>query len=190
MSHNEAEGDLRAIDLMTTNVLSVSADMPLEELALFFWENRIPGAPVVDEQMNVIGVVSETDLVRSQARTPEEPADDWAFFRTLGLEDIEAFDRRSQLEELQGKVVADIMTVQLVTATEDVEAPELALLMLSQRVHRVLVTKGRRLTGIVTTFDILKAVAARRTTRTRPSQSPKRGEARKDKRGRSPEPAA
>ncbi|MFQ5675044.1 MAG: CBS domain-containing protein, partial [bacterium] len=59
---------LRAKDVMNTNVLTVNNDMTVHELALFFTENMISGAPVVDEAGKLLGVVSLSDIVRNDDR--------------------------------------------------------------------------------------------------------------------------
>ena len=50
-------------DVMTKEVITVNQDLAVEKLAEILWENRISGAPVVDENDNVVGVVTESDLI-------------------------------------------------------------------------------------------------------------------------------
>ena len=54
---------LTAKELMSTNVITVTIETPVRELAKVFSENAISGAPVVDDQSEVIGVVTESDLI-------------------------------------------------------------------------------------------------------------------------------
>lgn len=161
MTRPNSPREHRAIDLMSTDVLTVPIDLSLEGLALFLAENRITGVPVVDSDGNLVGVVSETDLVRHQARSPRVNSDDWEFFRSLDLDEIELLSNGFRIEELDDTIVADIMSTKLVTAHENTAASELAASMLSHKVHRILILRNRKLAGIVTTVDILREVASR-----------------------------
>ncbi len=149
---------MKAADIMIEDVVTVSMDMDLRGVALLFAESKITGAPVVDSDGNLVGVISETDLVRYQAQNTQG-GDDFAFFREFESEDLEAMEEGYHIEELPDVLVGDIMSTHLITAEEDVSLPELAKLMSKKRVHRLVIVQERRLSGIVTTMDILKAVA-------------------------------
>ncbi|MBI4866548.1 MAG: CBS domain-containing protein [Candidatus Wallbacteria bacterium] len=153
---------LKAADIMATEVLTVPASMTLHGLALLFSENKISGAPVVDRDHNVVGVVSETDLVRHQATAGVEESDDWAFFRSMEAEDVEAMADGFRIEQLPDALVSDIMTTRLITASEDDLVSTLASQMLERRVHRLLIVKDRKLRGIVTTMDMLRVLTTAR----------------------------
>ncbi|MBI3890517.1 MAG: CBS domain-containing protein [Candidatus Wallbacteria bacterium] len=159
MPNSQNPARLKASDIMATDVLTVPSDMTLHGLALLFSENKITGAPVVDSDKNVVGVVSETDLVRHQAQSGYDNRDDWSFFRTMDAEDVEAMAEGFRIEELPDALVADIMTTHLITAGEDDTIAHLAAQMLHRKVHRVLIVRERKLRGIVTTMDMLKALA-------------------------------
>jgi CBS domain-containing protein len=148
----------RAKDVMTTPVLSVRPDMTLRELAAFLAEHQISGAPVLDASQRVVGVVSTADVVQSdqaQARLSESRSDpsrdvrDWE--DRLNAEDLWA------LHVEDGEVlVQDIMTPAVYMVKEDAPIPVLARAMVSGRVHRLFVTRGGRLVGIVSSLDLLK----------------------------------
>ena len=55
---------MKAKDVMTTEVLTVTPDTTVEEIAKLMLEHRISGVPVADEQGAVLGIVSEGDLIR------------------------------------------------------------------------------------------------------------------------------
>src|SRR5690242_18491918 len=107
---------LRARDLMETDVLTVSPDTPIVDVHRLFVEDEIHGAPVVDDDFRVVGVVSALDLLR----VVSERYDD---FETR-MQDIDA---------------ADAMTGALVAVSPETTAAEIARLMRAQRIHRVLV---------------------------------------------------
>ncbi|HWM92070.1 MAG TPA: CBS domain-containing protein [Thermoanaerobaculia bacterium] len=148
---------ITAGDVMSPNVLTVPEDMTLEELASFLVENEISGAPVEDANRRLVGVVSVTDLAQAMARGmdlgPERPNPDF-FVRewgdTLRREDIE----RLRFDEA-GMRVRDIMTPSVHSVDQDTPVPEVAETLINGHIHRLLVTSGERVVGIVTTSDLL-----------------------------------
>lgn len=146
---------MRAKDIMRKKVVTVAGGMTIRELAKLFMEERISGAPVVDANKKLLGVVSQTDLVRHEREAGAERAvpayyrdhEEWVLARGMQLEDP-SFAR-----------VEDIMTPAVLSADEMTPVEELAKTMLRRRIHRLVITKGGRLSGIVTTTDMLKVVA-------------------------------
>jgi CBS domain-containing protein len=122
---------------MESDVLSVEPETPLVDVQRLFVEDEIHGAPVVDEDFRVVGVISALDVLRIVA----ERYDD---FETR-LRDVGA---------------ADAMTDAVVSVSPDATAAEVARLMRAQRVHRVLVIENHELLGMLTTFDLLAALEA------------------------------
>ena len=128
---------LRARDLMEPDLITVSPETPVVDVHRLFVEDEIHGAPVVDDDFRVVGVVSTLDLLRIVG----ERYDD--FGTRLG--DVTA---------------ADAMTGALVTVSPDTPVAEVARLMRAQRIHRVLVIDDGELLGVITTFDLLAALEA------------------------------
>ena len=151
--------DLKAKDLMNTDVLSVRDDMTVQELAGFLTEREILGAPVVDSEGEVVGVVSCTDIVQS---TTSE-ADIVVEKSTPGFYELCWEDKldpnelgRLHVEENESLPVREIMTPTIYTVPEDTPISDIAKAMVAGRIHRLLVTRGSRLVGIITTLDMLK----------------------------------
>ena len=145
--------NLKAKDIMNTDVLSVRDDMTVQELATFLTEREILGAPVVDSEGEVIGVVSCTDIAQNAVRENKAKVD----FFGQGWED------RMDPEELQdlpveneSLPVREIMTPTIYTVPEDTLISEIAKAMVAGRIHRLLITRGAQLVGIITTLDMLK----------------------------------
>ena len=151
--------DLKARDIMNTDVLSVRDDMTVQELAGFLTEREILGAPVVDSEGEVVGVVSCTDIAQSttaeanrlqERSTPGFYEHGWE--NKLGPDELE----RLHLEENESLPVKEIMTPTIYTVPEDTPISDIAKAMVAGRIHRLLVTRGTRLVGIITTLDMLK----------------------------------
>lgn len=160
---------LVARDVMNPEVLSVRADMSVMALAAFLIDNEISGAPVEDENGRLVGVVSLTDIAvatsdvddrdserdaATSARHRGEPgrpgfyAHGWE--DKLAAEELAGFDLAG--EEL---TVRDIMTPAVFAVDLDTPVPKVAETMLANHVHRLLVTRGDQVAGIITSSDLL-----------------------------------
>ena len=149
---------ITAGDVMNPNILTVPEDMTVEELANFLIENEISGAPVEDPAGRLVGVVSVTDLALSVAKGTDLASDqsnpdffvrEWG--ETLSRDDIEEL-RFGGENELR---VRDIMTPAVYSVDQETPIPELAEALINSHIHRLLVTSGEKVVGIVTTSDLL-----------------------------------
>lgn len=122
---------LTAADVMIRDVVTVSETTPLKEVARLFAEKRITGAPVVNAQDELIGVISETDIIRKS--------------NSIGAWSP---DKAGQVATKPAVSVAPNESLQRVCE-----------LMYNRRIHRVVVAEGHAIAGIITTMDILKAIA-------------------------------
>ncbi|HSL67539.1 MAG TPA: CBS domain-containing protein [Actinomycetota bacterium] len=134
---------MRAKDVMTTPVITVSAGTPVKQVASVLVSNRISAVPVVDEHEDLIGIVSEGDLVPLET-TPDP--------RSLILPIPQ---ERGALPE----IAADVMTRDVITVDELADASLVARLMLERRVKSIPVVDGKRVVGIVARRDLLKVLA-------------------------------
>ena len=146
---------LTAEDLMSADVVVISQDIPLREAACLLAQSHISGAPVVDDHGRCVGMLSATDFVRwaSEAgATDPVPADGWPRF----CSDWQMVD----LEALPGNAVRHSMSADLVTAEPATPMTDLARRMIDAHIHRIVVLdEERRPVGLVTSTDILAAVA-------------------------------
>lgn len=147
---------ITASDLMNPEVLTVRDELPLRELAEFLLDNEISGAPVVDAQGRLVGVVSMVDLVEATSEDDEEPAPDRSPPEFL-LGDHQESLSEEELEELDESdlEVADIMTPEIHSVGEDATVSEIAMKMLKEHLHRLLVIRDGRVVGIISTSDLL-----------------------------------
>ena len=149
-------------DIMTTDVQSVQDDWSLETLSQFFFDKQISGAPVVDSNEKLAGVVSLSDLARNNtlpASTSEESSHDY-YKNTGSVSGISQEDlSKLKIESESMITVKDIMTPMIFEMSEDTPVQKAAETMLKGHIHRVLITRDKKLTGIVTTMDMLKVIA-------------------------------
>lgn len=118
---------ITAGEIMTTTLLTVPQVMTVRELSTFLADHEITGAPVTDENGNLVGVVSVTDIAQNEAN--------------------------------QESLVRDIMTPTVYTVPADTPVRKIARAMIAGRVHRLVVTQGDDVVGIVTSLDLLKLLS-------------------------------
>ena len=153
--------DLTARDIMNRNVITVPDDMTVQKLADMFIEKMISGAPVVDVHERLVGVVSLSDIVRTGTQRSDIKRDPLhSDYYLYGWEDKiseNEFDGL-RLESNSDALVRDIMTPTIFGVPEGMPIGEMADTMIRGRIHRLIVTRGNRVIGIVTTLDMLEAI--------------------------------
>jgi CBS domain-containing protein len=140
---------LKIEDVMTHDPRCVRPSCTIRELARMLEEEGFSGAPVVDDDGALVGVVSRTDLIRRCLDDARNRAPMHLFELLHGEGD----------DSPTGPliVVADFMTANPITARADEPVEAIALRMARARVHRVVVVDAQqRPTGIVTSLDLLK----------------------------------
>lgn len=132
---------------MTPHPLTIAADTPVLEVQHLFVVANIGGAPIVDSASKVIGIVSASDLLRMSDQVHDDEIDPQPMSRSGG-----------SLEQLQALVASDVATCDVVWVSPDTPASQVARLMRDVGIHRVLVGDNGRLDGILTSFDLLRAL--------------------------------
>lgn len=146
-----------ARDVMTRDVYVAEADWTTDELAEFFVTHRISGAPVTDDTGKLVGVVSSTDLLRDRGARGEIDARSVygsILERSLATEEI----MRLEVHETSQTTVREIMTPLVFEISADAPVNEIADTLLRGRIHRVFVTEGAAVVGVVSAFDLLAVV--------------------------------
>jgi CBS domain-containing protein len=149
---------ITAADLMSPEVLTVREDMPVADLAAFLMRHDITGAPVADADGRLVGVVSVVDIADLVSDDAEIAADrSEPDFLYRGREATLSEDELQELEiDDEDLTVADIMTPEIHSVAPSAPVSKIAMKMLREHLHRVLVLDpDDRCVGIVTTSDLL-----------------------------------
>ncbi|HET8999696.1 MAG TPA: CBS domain-containing protein [bacterium] len=141
---------MRARELMSTPVVRVAPEATLKEVAERMVAHRVSGVPVVDHFGELVGIISESDLVSKLEY--EETGQGLVGFLDHLAHAVGA-DRK-----LHARTAAELMTSGVVTAAPDASVRELIHLMTSHGVNRVPIVEGGRVIGIVTRADILRTL--------------------------------
>ena len=140
-------------DIMSRNVVSVSPDTRVREIAETLVRNGISAVPVLDRERRLVGIVSEGDLVRRVEIGTERDRRWWTeMFRNAGV-------AASDYIKAHGRKAKYVMTPRPVTTTEDMSLDELARLLEKWRVKRLPVRRDDHVVGIVSRADLVRAVA-------------------------------
>jgi CBS-domain-containing membrane protein len=145
-----------AHDIMTQEVVTVSQDLAVEKLAEILWENRISGAPVIDDNENVVAVVTESDLI-DQAKKVHIPTMISILDSVIMLEKADKIEK--EIRKMTGTTVKDICTRKLVTVSPDSTLDEVATIMAEQKVHTLPVLSEGKLVGVVGKADVIRTLA-------------------------------
>jgi len=145
---------LTARDLMTPDVVTVPPETPVLAVARLLAERGISAVPVLGPAGEVLGVVTEADLIRRLAGE-EDPKPGW--FASLFMDPAKQAERYARTHAVRA---SDIMTETVVTVGENDTAAHVAHLMEDKGIRRVLVLSEGRLRGIVSRADLLRALVA------------------------------
>src|SRR5688500_15710005 len=129
---------MRVHELMQRNVRTVQLDESVNEAVVTLTDSHVSALPVVDGSGHMVGVISSTDILTSEA------------------EGRDAVSREALFEQM---MVRDIMTPRPLTVSPDADVREAAQQMLYADIHRLFVTSGNQLVGVISTTDIVRAVA-------------------------------
>jgi CBS domain-containing protein len=137
-------------EIMSSDVVTVSEQTPLKEVAEVLAERRISGVPVLDEDGFVVGVVSEADILFKE----RGPSTRGGVFGWL----LDRYGFEGQLK-LEATTAGEAMSAPALTIEPQRPLAEAAHLMLDRRVNRLPVVDQGRLVGIVTRADLVRAFA-------------------------------
>ncbi len=144
-----------ARDIMNADVISVPTTMDLRDLGKLFLEKGITGAPVVDDEGRLAGVISQTDLIYYNLTRGDELVVDSHFYHNARVEGGHV-PRGFQFEDFNTGCVADAMTPVVHAVQESATVDSIARMMTRKHIHRVVVQRGRKVAGIISALDVLR----------------------------------
>lgn len=147
-----------ARDVMSPDVICVTKDMDLRDLTRLFLDSNITGAPVLDEDGNLTGVISQHDLLYYSMTRDDELVLDSDFYHAVRVEG-RRLPTGFQIEDVNSGTVADVMTPVVHSVLENTPVGTVARMMVRKHIHRVIVRRGRKVAGIISALDVLKSFA-------------------------------
>lgn len=143
---------MQAKDVMTTTVATVTPETPVHEIAALLLERHIGAVPVVDSAGQVLGIVSEGDLLHRPEVSGKRRRSWWLAW----LSDSET--RVTEYVKTHGTHAAEVMSRPAVTVPDDMPIDRIARLLDERRIKRVPVLREGRLVGIVSRADLLRGL--------------------------------
>jgi len=154
---------LLARDAMSAPLVTLHVNDTMDHAAALFLDNGISGAPVLDDGGRAVGVLSKTDIVRYEREhvAVDQPQDVREAMRTLDSLEVIAQSRGFHAVTPEDRV-GQWMTPKVFAVDEDAPLAEVARRAAEWKMHRVFVRgKGRKLVGVITTFDLMKRLYER-----------------------------
>jgi len=148
---------LTAFDIMTKDVIAVTAGTTIRELAEIMTRHRIGSVPVVDDKGALIGIVTESDLIE-QDKNFHIPTVISLFDWVIYLESEKKFEK--ELKRMTGQTVGDIYTKEAMTVEPQTTITEIADIMCDKRIHSLPVVDAGKLVGIVSRIDLIRSMVS------------------------------
>lgn len=143
---------MKAVDIMTPDVITVAPETSVYDAARLLLGRRIGALPVLNEVGGLVGLISESDLMRRGETRTDKRRSWWHGLITSDLRQASEFLRG------QGRRVSDVMTRNVVCVEAGAPLREVAELMENHVIRRVPVLDGPRLVGIVSRSDLMRAL--------------------------------
>ncbi|RDY26107.1 CBS domain-containing protein [Romboutsia weinsteinii] len=145
-----------AKDIMTTEVIVAKQDDTVSDVANILVKQRIGGLPVVDSNNKVVGIISETDIMKKEKHI-ESPNVVNFLEGLIFLEDLKKME--DDIKKIAAYKVGDLMSTDIVKVQEDDTFDMIANIMIKKSINRVpVVDKDNTLKGIICRYDIIKAM--------------------------------
>lgn len=132
---------MNVIEIMNTRVVTVSENMPILDARNMMMEEDITALPVVDKVECLSGIITQSDL--------------------FTLENLYLRNDNYNKDHIKGVKVRDVMTKNVITIDSSTSVELAAQTVLENHIHRLIVTDGQKVNGIISSTDILKAVMER-----------------------------
>ena len=146
--------DKRAKDIMTTDVIVANKNDIIANVANLLIKEKIGGLPVVDEENKVVGIISETDIMKKESHV-DSPRMLNFIQGIIFLDDMKKFE--DEMRAIAAYKVEDLMSKDIITVNENDTFDYVANVMINKSINRVpVVDENNFLKGIICRYDIIK----------------------------------
>ncbi len=144
--------ELLAKDIMIKKVITISKDATVAELVKLLIKHKISGVPIVNEEKELLGIVSEADIIVKVSNLPFPISFSFAF-----LDSYESYTKSTN-EYLKTRV-EEIMSRNVKTARENMPISKVVNIMINNNINRIpVLDDNNKLSGIITRADIMKSM--------------------------------
>ncbi|HUV04209.1 MAG TPA: CBS domain-containing protein [Armatimonadota bacterium] len=142
---------MTAKDFMRSPAITIDREATLREAIALLSSHRISGLPVVDDQGDLVGIVTEHDIIKGMLPTYEDIISADASFLDPGL-------MQSRIYQVRDNAVSSIMTTNVVALEEDASLLKAASTVILKKVRWLPVVRNGKPVGIVSRIDIMQAL--------------------------------
>ena len=146
---------LKAKDVMTRDVIIVTESMSVDELGRLFIDKKISVAPVADSKGALIGIVTENDLIRKNARL-HIPTVLRIFDAIIPLGRPDSVEQ--EIKRMSASTVGEICTKEVISVSPDASIQDVSSIMFEKGVHLVPVLEAGKVVGIIGKIDIIRGM--------------------------------
>ncbi|MEM3444460.1 MAG: CBS domain-containing protein [Thermoplasmata archaeon] len=153
---------MKVYECMRKRVITIPDTATIKDAVDILAKHNISGAPVVDADGNLVGIISETDIfekLRTEFRELRLVFPNLPLISVSFVEIPKEKKAREIYEELVNTRVSEIMTRDVVTAAPEDDVGHVVQLMVKHKVNRIPIVTDHKIKGIITRGDILKAIA-------------------------------
>ncbi|MFG1501306.1 CBS domain-containing protein [Halobacteriovorax sp. XZX-3] len=140
-------------NIMTKTPITITENKSIRDAAKLMCDKKISALPVLNDDGDVVGIITESDFVGKEVEVPHAMAKlKQAFGQNLNFTQLEK--SYEQIKEIR---VGDVMSRNVKSLTEDTDLEGYVQFMIEKHIKRVPVIKDNKLVGIVTRKDIIKS---------------------------------
>jgi CBS domain-containing protein len=155
---------IKAKDIMTREIITLTPETEIAEAARLLLEKRINGAPVVNAAGKLVGILCQSDLIAQQKSIPI-PSLFTLLDGYISLKTSKRMDK--EVEKIAATKVAEAMTADPVTVDPETDIEKVAALMVEKNYHTLPVIEAGKLVGILGKEDVLRTLIADQMTEDR-----------------------
>ena len=145
---------MKGRDVMVRDVITIGPRDSVAHAAKLIAQNDVRAVPVIDDQGRLVGIVSEGDLMNREEIGTEIHHPWWIEAVTPGA------TLAAEFAKSHGKRVEEVMSENVITATEDTSLADIAALLERNRIKRVPIMQHGKLVGIVSRSNLVQALAS------------------------------
>jgi len=148
---------LKAKDIMTRDVITVTPETEVREIAKLLLDKHFNGVPVVSREGRLVGIICQSDLIAEQKKLPLPSV--FTILDTF-IPIYPPAKTEKELQKITAIKASDAMTSDLVTVGPETGIDEIASIMVNRKLHTIPVVEGGKLVGIIGKQDVLRTLVS------------------------------
>jgi CBS domain-containing protein len=145
---------MRAVDVMVRHPVTVHPNTTIAHAVELLRKHDVSALPVIDQRHNLVGILSEADLLQ-RIEIGTERHRPWWLEAVTGAPSL-----AQEFAKSHGKTVGEIMTTDVVSGSEGTSLSEIARLLERNRIKRIPITRDGKLVGVVSRSNLIQALAS------------------------------